>query len=123
MTQRLTWFRYLIAGIVVSMFAVPELHGCMRSLAQVKVPPSFRVSVMHDQEPVSGIPVAVYDTKDLSASASSVVRLLTDKDGEVEIRDLREGKYIVVTEGPGQGDGVSAIVSNDNKTPNAGFAL
>jgi hypothetical protein len=123
MTQRLKWFQYLMAGIVVSMLAAPELHACMRSLAEIKVPPSFRVSVVHEQEPVSGIPVAVYDAKDLSASAAPIVRLLTGKDGKVEIRDLREGKYIVVTEGPGQGDGVYAIVSNDNKTSNAGFAL
>jgi hypothetical protein len=113
MKQVNLWFRCVLAGILISMLAASELHGCVRSLTDVKVPPSFAISVMHLREPVAGIHVAVYDMNDPRAEAAHplILRLVTAKDGRVEIKDLPEGRYIIGTEGPGQGSAVDAIVS------------
>jgi hypothetical protein len=97
----------------------------MRSLADVKVPPNFRVFVLHEKQALPGMQIAVYDTADLYADGAGkpFLRIFTGSDGGVQINDLSPGRYIVQTEGPGQGDAVFAIVSDKYEKSDTGILL
>jgi hypothetical protein len=119
------WLRSMGAGILLSILFSRALFGCTTSRSEVLVPPTFRISVWHEKEPVSGIQIAVYDVKDSHSDGEwkPMLRLFTAKDGDVEISGLHDGRYIVQTEGPGQGSAAYAIVSTTHKHPQTGITL
>jgi hypothetical protein len=80
--------------------------ACSYSLATVRVSPDFRVIVRHGSAPVPGIQIEVY-----SEESKLVLRLATSLEGVVEIKNLRPGKYLVQTGGPGRGGAVYAEVA------------
>lgn len=120
------WFRGVIAcSLFCALFPV-KLFGCMRSLPSVKVPPSFRISVWHDAEGVSGIPIEVYNDpvpyiEGVKPTPALTVR--TDQDGNAEIRNLAPGVYVIQTTGPGQGSAVYAVVARNHPTPSSEIKL
>ena len=119
------WFRCVIACVVLCTFFPVKLFSCMRSMAEVKVPPNFRIFVLHEKQALPGMQIAVYDTTDTYAEGAEkpILRINTGSDGGVQINDLSPGKYIVQTEGPGQGDAVYAIVSDKLEKPDTEILL
>jgi hypothetical protein len=120
------WFRCVIACVVFCTFFSAKLSGCMRSLADVKVPPSFRISVWQDAKVVPGITLEVYDEALPSvegARPKPYLTLRTDQNGNAEVKDLAPGAYVIGTAGPGQGSAVYAIVATDHPKPTSEIKL
>jgi hypothetical protein len=115
-------FRGLIACVLFCALFSVKLFGCTRSLASVKVPPSFRVSVWHDAKAVPGITVEIYKDAE-SENQKPLLALLTDRDGSAEARDLATGVYVISTAGPGQGSGVYAVVATNHPKPSSEIKL
>lgn len=114
------WFRCVVACVVFCALSSAKLCACMRSLADVKVPPSFRISVWHDAKAVPGIKLEVYDealptTEGLHPKP--YLTLQTDETGNAQVSNLAPGTYVIQTAGPGQGDAVYAIVATDHPKP------
>jgi hypothetical protein len=86
--------------------------ACEISLGSVHVTSDFQIMVRHVQQPIGGITVAIYRSKGVDGEIEKdpLLRLVTDKNGTTKVRDLRDGTYMVATEGPGQGAAVYAIV-------------
>lgn len=114
------WFRCVITySLFCALFSV-KLFGCMRSLADVKVPPSFRVSVWNDTKIVPGITVEIYDealSYPEGVKPAPVLTLQTGPGGNVEVRDLTPGRYVIQTTGPGLGSAVYAVVATNHPKP------
>lgn len=114
------WFRCIAACVVFCALSSVKLFGCMRSLADVKVPPSFRISVWHDAKAVPGITLEVYDEA-LPATEGvqpkPYLTLRTDEDGNAAVNNLAPGAYVIQTVGPGQGSAVFANVATDHPKP------
>ena len=114
------WFRGLIGCVLFGALFSAKLLGCMRSLASVKVSPTFRVSVWQDAKAVPGITLEVYDEALLSVEGvrpKPYLRLQTDQDGSAEVKNLAPGTYVIGTTGPGQGSAVYAVVATDHPKP------
>jgi hypothetical protein len=107
------------------LLACNKLYGCMRSLAEVQIPTSFRITVVNEKEPVAGIQIAIYDASDPKDTDNQkpILRVVSGNDGSVQVGDLHPGRYIVQTEGPGQGSAVYAIVSANQSSPASGITL
>jgi hypothetical protein len=120
------WFRCVIACVMFCTLFSTKLFGCMRSLANVKVPPSFRVSVSQDAKAVPGITLEVYDEALLSVEGvqpKPYLTLQTDQNGNAEVKNLAPGTYVIGTTGPGQGSAVYAIVATDHAKPSSEIKL
>jgi len=120
MKQSSQWFLCVIACVLFCTPFSAKLFGCVRSLADVKVLPSFRVSVWHGAKTIPGITLEVYNEALLSPDAvkpTPFLRLQTDQNGIAEVNNLAPGAYVIGTAGPGQGSAVFAIVSPNHPKP------
>lgn len=109
-------FVALVAAALICMMLPWRADACSVSLSTIQVFSSFRVVVQHGTAPVPGIKLEVYDYADLERKSGDeewkpVQMLATGSDGAVEIHNLRPGRYLVQTTGPGAGSAVSAEVS------------
>jgi hypothetical protein len=119
-------FRGLIAGALFCALFSAKLFGCMRSLASVSVPPSFRISVWNDTKTVSGITVQVYDealSYPEGVKPTPVLTLQTDRNGNAEVNNLAPGTYVIQTTGPGQGSALYALVATNHPKPSSEIKL
>jgi hypothetical protein len=118
-------FRSLIAWALFCALFSAKLLGCMRSLASVKVPPSFRVSVWNDAKSVPGIAIAVYEDgfSVEGVKPIPVLTVQTDQSGIAEVKDLAPGVYVIATTGPGQGSAAYAVVATNHPKPNSEIKL
>jgi hypothetical protein len=113
-------FRCVVACIVFCALFSTKLFGCMKSLADVKVPPSFRISVWNDTKTVPGIAVEIYNeafSYPEGVKPAPVLTLQTDRNGNAEVNNLASGTYLIQTTGPGQGSAVIAIVAANHPKP------
>lgn len=119
------WFRCGIACVVFCMFFSAKLFGCMRSMARVKVPPSFSVSVWNDARPAPGISIEVYKDEPYVEGVTPipVLTLQTGKDGSAQVKYLAPGVYVVATTGPGQGSAAYAVVASNHSKPSSEIKL
>jgi hypothetical protein len=120
------WFRCVIACVMFGTLFSTKLFGCMRSLASVKVPPSFRVSVWQDAKAVPSITLDIYDEALPSVEGvqpKPYLTLRTDQDGNAELKNLAPGTYVIGTAGPGQGSAEYAIVATDHPKPSSEIKL
>ncbi|HZU30712.1 MAG TPA: prealbumin-like fold domain-containing protein [Candidatus Angelobacter sp.] len=106
----------LTAGVLLYMALPWQADACSVSLFTVHVSPDFLVIVRHGATPVPGIKLEVYDEADLDRKSDAeewnpIQVLATGSDGAVEIHNLRPGRYLVETKGPGAGSAVYAEVS------------
>jgi hypothetical protein len=106
----------LVAAALICMILPWRADACSISLSTIQVFPNFRVVVQHGTTPVPGIKLEVYDYADLEHKSSDeewkpIQMLATGSDGAVEIHNLRPGRYLVQTTGPGAGSAVYAEVS------------
>ena len=108
----------LVAFTISLLFFValgPLVHACSYSLSTVQVTPEFRIIVRHGPTPIPRIQVEIYDEGELDRLQDGrewtpVLKLVTGRDGTAEAKNLRPGKYLVETKGPGMGDAVYAQV-------------
>jgi len=120
------WFRALIACVVFCALFATKLFGCMRSLASVSVPPSFRISVWNDTKTVHGIAVEIYNealSYPEGVKPTPVLTLQTDRNGNAEVNNLAPGTYVVQTTGPGQGSALYALVATNHPKPSSEIKL
>ena len=120
------WFRCVIAWVMFCTLFSAKLFGCMRSLASVSVPPSFRISVWNDTKTVSGITVQVYDealSYPEGVKPAPVLTLQTDRNGNAEVNNLAPGTYVIQTTGPGQGSALYALVATNHAKPSSEIKL
>jgi hypothetical protein len=106
---------YLAAIILMCVGVAWHADACMFSIPTVEVAPDFRVIVRHEETPVAGIRVEIFNRADVMSDDATklkpILTLLTGQDGAVEVRNLEAGMYLVETKGPGQGDALYAKVS------------
>ncbi len=119
------WFRCGIACVVFCALFATKLFGCMRSMASVKVPPNFRVSVWNNTKPAPNVAIAVYKDEPYVAGVkpAPVLTLQTDQDGSAEVKYLSPGVYVVATTGPGQGSAAYAVVATNHSKPSSEIKL
>ena len=119
------WFCYGMACVMFCMFFSAKLFGCVRSMARVKVPPTFSVTVWNDTQPVPGISIEVYKDEPYAERVKPmpVLTLQTGKDGSAEVKYLEPGVYVVATSGPGQGDATYAVVATNHPKPSSEIKL
>lgn len=107
-----------IAMLVVFLGAMASpMLACTRSLDTIQVTSDFRVTVRHGSIPVAGVKVEVYDERELhgdnnEAARKPILRLVTSRDGFVEVKNLGKGKYLVGITGPGGGSAVYAVIGD-----------
>jgi hypothetical protein len=106
----------LVAAIAVLFVALPwTLQACVRSTPIVKVSGDFHVIVRHEETPIAGIQVDIYD-EELSQSNAElpwkpVLSLITSNDGTAETRNLAKGRYLAAIKGPGGGYAVHVEIT------------
>jgi hypothetical protein len=88
-------------------------------MSTVHVTSDFRVVVRHDSTPIPGIPIEVYDDRELSRSEAGtewkpLLRLITSREGTAEVKGLGKGRYVVEIGGPGGGSAVYAVVADQS---------
>jgi hypothetical protein len=106
----------MVTAVLIYVMLPWRADACSISLATVHVSPDFRVIVQHGTTPIPGIKLEVYDQAELEGKSGDaqwkpIQMLATGSDGAVEIHNLRPGRYLVETTGPGAGSAVYALVS------------
>lgn len=71
---------------------LPILDGALHSTEWKRVPPDIGVSVTHDHAPIAGIEVAVVPVNNAGPVSSGT----TDAHGDVYIRGLARGRYLLI---------------------------
>ncbi len=107
---------YLAAGLLLFMGFSWRADACSISLGTVHVSTSFRVIVQHGSTPIPGIQVTVFDNADLEKSQGEtewkpIMTLVAGPDGAIEIQNMKPGRYLIETKGPGAGSAIYAEVS------------
>jgi hypothetical protein len=105
-----------VALVLLSVVLPWTVQACMRSTPIVKVSGDFHVIVRHEETPIAGIQVDVYD-EELSQSNGElpwkpVLSLITSNDGTAEIRNLAKGRYLAAIKGPGGGYAVHVEITD-----------
>jgi hypothetical protein len=116
------------AGLLLFLGLPWRADACWITLATVHVSTSFRVIVQHGSMPIPGIKVAVFDNADLEKSQGKtewkpILTLVSGPDGAIEIQDLKPGRYLIETKGPGAGSAVNAVVSTKRAKGNNRISL
>jgi hypothetical protein len=106
---------FAMALVLLSVALPWTLQACVRSTPIVKVSGDFHVIVRHEETPIAGIQVDVYD-EELSRSNAElqwkpVLSLITSNDGTAEIRNLAKGRYLAAIKGPGGGYAVHVEIT------------
>jgi hypothetical protein len=106
----------LMAAILICVMLPWRADACSRFFPTIQVFPSFRIIVRHRTAPVPGIKLEFFDYADLQRKSDDeewkpIQMLATGSDGAVEIHNLRPGRYLVETTGPGSGSAVEVEVS------------
>ena len=120
------WFRSVIACALFCALFSAKLSGCIRSLASVSVPPSFRISVWNATKTVPGIAVEIYNealSYPEGVKPTPVLTLQTDRNGNAEVNNLAPGTYVIQTTGPGQGSALYALVATNHPKPSSEIKL
>jgi hypothetical protein len=118
-------FRCGVVCVMFCMFISAKLFGCVRSMASVKVPTNFRVSVWNDTKPAPGVAIEIYKDEPSVAGVkpTPVLTLQTDQNGSAEVKYLAPGVYVVATTGPGQGSAAYAVVATNHSKPSSEIKL
>ncbi len=108
---------FAMALFLLSVALPWTAQACLRSTPIVKVSGDFHVIVRHDETPIAGIQVDVYD-EELSRSNAELQRkpvlgLITSSDGTAEVRNLAKGRYLAAIKGPGGGYAVHVEITGE----------
>jgi hypothetical protein len=115
----------LLVGLTVLFGVFNSASACSLSVARVQVTPEFKVVVKHSGTPIPGIPIKIFDNRDLTSESSSepIRMLVTSQDGSAEIKGLKQGTYLIETGGPGGGNAVYAVITEKPAKPSREVAL
>lgn len=104
------------AGFLLMFGLAWRADACFLTLGTVHVSTNFRIVVQHGSTPIPGIPVAIFSSADLAKPHGETewkptLTFVTGPDGAVDIQNLKPGRYLIETKGPGKGSAVNAEVS------------